>query len=124
MQSLGFDVQVQDAPHGEACQVASDGQTVSLPRAVAYPTIEVFGHTYAVRVRDLGASGPPIVVVNSPQMILVNGANEMVVRLGVPSATRILLAMQVAEEMAGHGGQSGLDWARALLLRSDTDGEA
>lgn len=117
MQRLGFDIHFEPDTGEGLSSVTADGRAIHMRRSVAHPTLSVLGATYNFRVCDLGIAGPPLAVINSPRLLIVNGSNEAVVRLGVPSAARLLIGMQVAEALDGRGGRSGLDWAKQILFR-------
>ena len=116
LSDLGLDVEVTTGDEPGVDLMLDGSDRVRLPHALAYPSLRCLGFLYAVRLVQRGSALPPLEVVNSPRVILINIDHPFVARTGLSPAARVLIGMHAGRDLAGARGRSALDWSSHLIL--------
>jgi hypothetical protein len=97
--AMGLRVSILGDNDADVSLMPGGRDEVALPRILACPTVEILGVLYDLRLVHLGCDAPPLAVSNSPRRLMVNVDHAMVAERGVPDSVRVLIALDVAEQV-------------------------
>ena len=109
LSDLCLNVRIRTDGQSDLDLMPDGSNTVLSPKDLAYPSLACLGALYAIRIVQRGADLPPLEVVNSPRVILINMDHPFVCRTGLAPAARILISIHAGSGLADEGSASSLD---------------